>query len=54
MFQSFVIEEKGTERPHTGEYNEHFSPGHDVCTRYATPLYTTEHKFESHCGWPPL
>ncbi|AVF34404.1 MULTISPECIES: methionine-R-sulfoxide reductase [Rahnella] len=51
-FERFVIEDKGTERPHTGVYNAHFSPGRYVCKRCGTPLYTSEHKFESHCGWP--
>lgn len=51
-FERFVIENKGTERPNTGEYNDHFSPGRYVCKRCSAPLYSSEHKFESHCGWP--
>jgi peptide-methionine (R)-S-oxide reductase len=48
-----IIEHKGTEMPFTGKYNNHFEPnGTYVCKRCETPLYHSEHKFPSHCGWP--
>jgi len=48
-----VLIHKGTEIPFTGKYNEHFEPhGTYVCKRCETPLYYSEHKFPSHCGWP--
>ena len=48
-----VLIYKGTERPFTGKYNEHFEPnGTYICKRCETPLYYSEHKFSSHCGWP--
>ena len=47
-----VIVHKGTEFPNTGKYNHHQETGTYVCKRCDAPLYTSEHKFESHCGWP--
>ncbi|MEX0685919.1 MAG: methionine-R-sulfoxide reductase [Balneolales bacterium] len=47
-----VIIHKGTEMPFTGEYNSFRKKGIYQCKRCNAPLYTSEHKFESHCGWP--
>ena len=47
-----VILRKGTEMPFTGEYNSVKKPGTFVCRQCEAPLYKTEDKFDSGCGWP--
>ena len=50
--ESFVIENKGTEMPFTGEYDDFYETGVYVCRRCESELYKSENKFDAGCGWP--
>lgn len=47
-----VILQKGTEYPWTGEYTKAKDEGTYICRQCNAPLYRSNDKFDSHCGWP--
>ena len=54
--QRSVVLQGGTEPAFTGKFDQHY-PSKDStltynCAGCETPLYKTEHKFKSGCGWP--
>lgn len=47
-----IIQDKGTERPYTGEYDQHDQPGTYLCRQCGLALFRATTKFHSGCGWP--
>lgn len=47
-----VILRKGTERPFSGKFNDHYEDGTYTCKRCGAELFDSSSKFKSHCGWP--
>ncbi len=47
-----ILLEKGTEMPFSGEYNDFYQEGTFICRQCNAPLYTSDAKFNSGCGWP--
>ena len=47
-----IIVNKGTEKPFSGEYNNHFKEGIFLCRACSNPLFESKTKFNSGCGWP--
>jgi peptide-methionine (R)-S-oxide reductase len=50
--QYYVTRQKGTEPPFTGEYEATDTPGTYKCVCCGEPLFRSETKYHSGCGWP--
>ena len=47
-----VLRKAATEYPFTGKYNNHKENGIYTCAGCNTPLYESNYKYDSKCGWP--
>jgi peptide methionine sulfoxide reductase msrA/msrB len=47
-----VVLDGGTEPPYSGAYADTFAGGIYTCRMCDSALYTSDAKFDSHCGWP--
>lgn len=50
--QYFVMRQEGTERPFSSPLNNNKEKGIYHCAACDTPLFKSEHKFDSGTGWP--
>lgn len=50
--QYYVLRQAGTERPFSSPLNKNYEKGTYVCVACNTPLFKSEHKFDSGTGWP--
>lgn len=50
--QWYITQEKGTERAFTGEFWNNHETGRYDCVCCGLPLFISDTKFESGCGWP--
>lgn len=47
-----ILRNKGTEKPFSGKYYQYFEDGIYRCAACNAPLFSSDAKFDSACGWP--
>ncbi|GAX82346.1 hypothetical protein CEUSTIGMA_g9775.t1 [Chlamydomonas eustigma] len=47
-----ILRGKGTDPAGSGKYNKFYNEGTYKCAGCGTPLYKSDTKFDSGCGWP--
>lgn len=50
--EAAILEQKKTESPFSGEYDDFYEPGTFICRKCNNPLFTSKAKFDAGCGWP--
>ncbi|WP_299885642.1 peptide-methionine (R)-S-oxide reductase MsrB [uncultured Lacinutrix sp.] len=50
--QFYVLRRAGTERPFSSKLNKEYRKGTYTCAACNTPLFKSDHKFDSGTGWP--
>lgn len=48
----YILREKGTEKPFSGKFLMHKENGFYTCRACGEKLFSSDAKFDSHCGWP--